>query len=109
MTGLVAVVNGMKTEHGSLIGRCVEKIEEHVEEACSTRGATGGTPERKRYPRPEGFRCGWLPDIVFIFVFGGDCAAAALARVGHHLQSYTRHRLSTRGFRHFAFFLLFYE
>ena len=42
--------------HASSLGRCVSHVEDHVAEACRVPGPSGGTPERKRYPRPDKFR-----------------------------------------------------
>ncbi|CAN0450401.1 unnamed protein product, partial [Ascophyllum nodosum] len=41
--------------HASSLGRCVSHMEDHVEEACRVPGPSRGTPERKRYPRPDKF------------------------------------------------------
>lgn len=68
--GLVTAVNDVKSSSESLVGRCVEQIQGHVEEACATRESNCGTPEKKRYPRPERFRWVLLRDV--FLVVGGD-------------------------------------
>lgn len=56
--GLSTAVLGLESSHASSLGLCVRHIEEHVEEACAVREPSGGTPEKKAYPRPEKFRYG---------------------------------------------------
>ncbi|CAN0116644.1 unnamed protein product [Ascophyllum nodosum] len=54
---LAPAVGDLESTHASSLGRCVSHMEDHVEEACRVPGPYGGTPERKRYPRPDKF--GW--------------------------------------------------
>lgn len=56
VSGLVVAVKDMEAHHASSLGQCVTQIESHVEGACTVRGPSGGTPERRRYPRPDKFR-----------------------------------------------------
>ena len=53
---LLSAVGDLESTHASSLGRCVSHMEDHVEEACRVPGPCGGTPERKRYPRPDKFR-----------------------------------------------------
>lgn len=55
--GLAAAVGSLESSHKSSLGRCVARIEEHVEEACAVAEPSGGTPDKKAYPRPDKFRC----------------------------------------------------
>lgn len=54
---LTSAVSSLESSHASLLGLCVEHVEEHVEEASAVREPSGGTPEKKAYPRPAKFRC----------------------------------------------------
>ena len=56
---LASAIVDLESTHASSLGRCVSQMEDHVEEACRVPGPSGGTPEGKRYPRPDKFRWKW--------------------------------------------------
>ncbi|CAM9901812.1 unnamed protein product [Scytosiphon promiscuus] len=53
--GLTAAVGSLESSHAASIGQCARQIEDHVEEACAVREPSGGTPNKKNYPRPSKF------------------------------------------------------
>ena len=53
---MAAAVDSLESNHSFAMELCVTHIDEHVHEACFEQGPSGGTPEKKSYPRPETFR-----------------------------------------------------
>lgn len=56
VSAMAAAANSLESKHSSAMEVCVAHIDEHVQEACLEREPSGGTPEKKSYPRPETFR-----------------------------------------------------
>lgn len=54
--GLAATVGSLESSHAASVGLYVRHIEDHVQEACAVREPSGGTPNKKKYPRPSKYR-----------------------------------------------------
>eukprot|EP00903_Cladosiphon_okamuranus_P005834 g5775.t1 len=73
--GLTAAVDGLESSHKSSLGQCVAQIEEHVEDACAVLEPSGGTPEKKAYPRPDKFSTTRPHKVIMSEARGGNLGA----------------------------------